>query len=157
MGNAVHQITDSLLIVNSGAPTHDVIAFIQAEVLLANFFFTNDRLLEGRYHSSAAISLALSSQLNLQHTIQPQETATSGGQTLLSGLPPPEDPIQVGERVNAFWTVHSLYKTWAVALESPSAVWAGEGSFGAQVEIPWPLSMDACEKVRSSYIAKCPT
>ena len=143
LGNAVRQVTDALSLVNSEVPTHDVISFIQAEVLLSNYFFTYGRLLEGRYYSSAAITLALSYKLNMK----PRDAGSPASPTLLSALPPPEDPIEVGERVNAFWTAHALYKAWAVALESPSAVWAGEGSFGAQVEISWPLSMDACEKV----------
>lgn len=150
LGNAVQQVADALMIVNTGAPTHDVIAFIQAEVLLANYFFTQDRILEGRYHSSAAISLALSCKLHLQQSIRPRNTdPIPETSALLSGLPPPEDLIQVGERVNAFWTVHTLYKTWAVAMGAPINVWAGEGNFGTQpdLEIPWPLSMDACENV----------
>ncbi|THH32798.1 hypothetical protein EUX98_g1384 [Antrodiella citrinella] len=143
LADAVRQITYSLVITDTDTPTHDIIAFIQAEVLLANYFFTHDRVLEGKYHSSAALSLALSCKLNLRPSSQYQN---SGSRTLLSGLPPPEDHIQLGERVNAFWTVHSLYQTWAVVLDSAASLWAGEGSFGARVEIPWPLSMDTCEK-----------
>ncbi|TCD69269.1 hypothetical protein EIP91_008204 [Steccherinum ochraceum] len=147
LGLVLEQVASSLSIINSGPLSHDFISFIQAEVLLANYFFTNDRLLEGRYHSSAAVSLTLSLQLNLQKSIRIQDAGLSEpSATLLSGLPSPDDLIQIGERVNAFWTVHSLYKAWAAVLDLPSTVWAGEGPPGTQVEIPWPLSMDACEK-----------
>ncbi|THH30304.1 hypothetical protein EUX98_g3889 [Antrodiella citrinella] len=104
LDDAVEKISSAVFTVDdTGTPTHDVIALIQAESLLANYFFTCDRTLEGRYHSSAAISLALSCRLNLRQSIE-QDADSSSSSTLLS--------------------TYYLYKTWTVALGSPSAIWA---------------------------------
>ncbi|TCD70198.1 hypothetical protein EIP91_004378 [Steccherinum ochraceum] len=143
----VVQQASGFLLTDGGNPTRSVMAFIQAEVLLANYFFTTDRLLEGRYHGSAALSLVLSCRLNLRTTLQPSATQESSSRApRQASIQTPHDFVQIGERVNAFWTVCSLYKAWAAASGAPSTIWAGEGSSGLRIEIPPPLSMEACEK-----------
>ncbi|KAJ4485703.1 hypothetical protein J3R30DRAFT_1394854 [Lentinula aciculospora] len=51
-----------------GSHPQKVLHTIQAEVLLANYFFSSGRLLEGRYHVSTAMSLCVGSGLNKIHS-----------------------------------------------------------------------------------------
>ncbi|KAJ7019693.1 hypothetical protein C8F04DRAFT_1404156 [Mycena alexandri] len=104
---------------------------LQAEVLLSYFFFASGRVLEGKYHSAAAISLSLSSSL---HLVRSQSRDTSGT------LSPAVDDVEEGERIHAWWTVMVMDKCWAVGLcETPS--FAHRDSL-AMVDAPWPLESD---------------
>ena len=60
LSRAVHLLSGSLFLANTEARGHGIIGVIQAEVLLSNYFFSLGRFLEGRYHCSAAASLAIS-------------------------------------------------------------------------------------------------
>lgn len=64
---AVHSVSGSLFIDSTAQRGQAVTYGIQAEILLANFYLANGRFLEGRYHVSAAVSLAVSCKLNLVH------------------------------------------------------------------------------------------
>ncbi|KAJ7656227.1 hypothetical protein B0H17DRAFT_1265230 [Mycena rosella] len=104
---------------------------LQAEILLAYFFFASGRALEGKYHTAAAISLSLSSSLHLIRS----ETHSSPGI-----LPPARDATEEGERIHAWWTVMILDKCWAVGLsEEPG--FAHRDNL-AIVDTPWPLEVD---------------
>ncbi|KAF7344995.1 Zn(2)-C6 fungal-type domain-containing protein [Mycena venus] len=104
---------------------------LQAEVLLSYFFFASGRALEGKYHTSGAISLSLSSSL---HLIRSQNRSSPGI------LHPPADTIEEGERIQAWWTVMILDSCWAVGLcETPG--FAHRDSV-AMVDTPWPLESD---------------
>ncbi|KAK0221640.1 hypothetical protein IW262DRAFT_918868 [Armillaria fumosa] len=105
-----------------------IIQCIQAEVLLAHYFFRKARMLEGRYHSGAAVSLVLSARL---HKIRSVE----GGGPLV--LPPPTDYIEEGERIKAFWTVFVLDNCWTTADGSPSNFLCT--SPDSRIDLPWPL------------------
>ncbi|KAL0564943.1 hypothetical protein V5O48_017092 [Marasmius crinis-equi] len=61
---------------------------IQAQVLLANYFFLEDRTLKGKYHLGMAVSLVSSARLYTYASV--------------------ED----GEKVNAFWMVYSMHSVW---------------------------------------------
>ncbi|KAI0792128.1 hypothetical protein C8Q75DRAFT_805167 [Abortiporus biennis] len=142
----IHKLSSSLFIEQRDR-THEVLYIIQAEVLLANYLFFNRRFLEGRYHCSAAISLALTCRLNFirSGSTTPIRTGTSLTLTTvlgnIAGLPIPIDQIQEGERINAFWTVYILDKCWSVALGSPSSI-NEDGVYATQIDTPWPLSME---------------
>ncbi|TFY57751.1 hypothetical protein EVJ58_g6830 [Rhodofomes roseus] len=101
---------------------------IQAEVILANYFFCVGRQLEGRYHCSAAVALVLSAQL---HKIRSLSTSDSH-----SPLGQPLDRIEEGQSINAFWTVFAIDKGWCVASGSPSQL------DGSNIDTPWPLDME---------------
>ena len=58
------------------------------------------------------------------------------------------DPIEEGERIDAFWQVYILDKAWAVALKSPSSI-SEDGLWGTQIDTPWPLRMQEYEQVCS--------
>ncbi|KAJ7156162.1 hypothetical protein C8R46DRAFT_1226397 [Mycena filopes] len=114
-----------------------VLHTLQAEVLLAYWFFAAGRVLEGKYHSAAAVSLGLSGGLHLVRSRT--QSATGPGV-----LPPAGDVVEEGERIHAWWAVMVMDKCWAVGLcETPS--FAHRDSL-AMVDTPWPLECDDYEK-----------
>jgi len=96
-----------------------VLHTIQAEVLLATYFFSLGRFLEGKYHVANAVGIVVGSGLHL-------------GVGLDDG-----DVIQRAERINAAWAVLNLDRAWAIALDS-------EPNFprGSRVNLPWPVDLD---------------
>lgn len=112
---------------------------IQAEVLLANYFFSHGRLLEGRYHALAAVALVTGSQL---HQLDPRVLSAGG------------DTVTAGERVRAFWTVASLDKVWSVAMNTPACM-SQNGRASIHISTPWPLSPEAYEQVSCARCVCC--
>lgn len=112
-----------------------VICTIQAEILLAQYFFTSGRLLEGRYHCLAAVALVTGSQLH-----QLDVAALSA------------DPVSAGERIRAFWTVLALDKIWAAAMNTPPSI-CQNGRSRISVTTPWPLATEAYDQVRDFCFA----
>ncbi|KAG7445764.1 uncharacterized protein BT62DRAFT_178732 [Guyanagaster necrorhizus] len=112
----------------SGNHPQRVIHCLQAEVLLAHYFFRKARMLEGKYHTSSAVSLVLSARL---HKIRSVE---GNGPSI---LPPPTDSIEEDERIKAFWTVFILDNCWTAADGSPSNF--SNGSPDGRIDLPWPL------------------
>ncbi|KAJ6600074.1 hypothetical protein B0H10DRAFT_2196467 [Mycena sp. CBHHK59/15] len=117
-----------------GQHPHRVIHSIQAEVLLSLYYLTLGRPVEGIYHSSAAVSLAISSELHLirsSHLIQPYFGV------LVTAFPPPVDALEEGERINAFWMVLIVNNYGVAAHGSPSAI-----SYDTPIDTPWPLNLE---------------
>lgn len=104
------------------------ISIIQTEILLAYYFFDCNRVVEGQVHANGAVSLALACGL---HKIEPGRHAAD------SLLPPPADPTEEQERVNAWWHVFMLEKLWTTALETPSVITEDRGP-DSVVDTPWP-------------------
>ncbi|KZT68936.1 hypothetical protein DAEQUDRAFT_765942 [Daedalea quercina L-15889] len=129
---AVQAVSSALVRV----PPYNIIYSIQAEVLLAHYFFAANRSLEGRYHSNAAVALSLSCRLN---KLRSSNNMPNPPGVLNVDLAPPADALEEGERINAFWCVFILDKSWSVRAGSPSHF---NGSPGAQVDIPWPLQIE---------------
>ncbi|KIY69900.1 hypothetical protein CYLTODRAFT_488502 [Cylindrobasidium torrendii FP15055 ss-10] len=124
---AVHLAASGL----AGA-ARDILHCIQTEVLLANYFYRNARVVEGKYHADTALSLALGS--GLHHTRSASRPSATSMQ-----LPPPLDATDEGERINGFWTVIALNGCW-YATECGASV--QNGLDGVQsVDTPWPLDM----------------
>ncbi|KAI0359774.1 hypothetical protein OH77DRAFT_1493304 [Trametes cingulata] len=123
---------------------YSVINLIQAEVLVANYFFSMSRFLEARYHCSAAVALALSCRLHKMRSSTDQGLGRAGArhgeQVREYSLPPPRDAIEEGERMRGFWVVYVMDKSWAVAMGSPSH-FNGIAQSGSHVDTPWPLEM----------------
>ncbi|KAL1949573.1 hypothetical protein VTO73DRAFT_8454 [Trametes versicolor] len=117
---------------------YSVINLIQAEVLVANYFFTMSRFLEGRYHCSAAVALALSCRLQKMRSSADHGIGRMGTQVREYNLPPPRDAIEEGERMRGFWYVYAMDKSWAVAMGSPSHF---NGAAQSGLDTPWPLEM----------------
>ena len=122
---------------------YSLIQIIQAEVMLAHYFFCMGRLVEGKYHTSVALAHVLSARL---HKIRSETSVAKESDPLADSQ---EDGIEEGERINAFWTVYALEKEWANVSGSPSPRTAqDEPSFTVDViDTPWPLDIDAYEVV----------
>ncbi|KAJ6566550.1 hypothetical protein B0H19DRAFT_1066840 [Mycena capillaripes] len=115
---------------------------IQAEVLLSHYFLRNMRFLEGKYHITAAVSLAISSRF---HRIRSGDSNSYAGQGPLGSvsrrLPSPRNATGEVERINAFWTVLTLDNCWTTADGSPSNI--SYTAVDARIDTPWPLDINA--------------
>lgn len=145
LARAISALTDALGDFDARTRTHA----LQAEVLLAQYFFCLGRFLEGRYHANAAVSLALSCDL---HAIRAAGGAPAGLASLVGihgifDLAAPRDVIEEGERVNAFWAVFNIDRCWSFAVGSPPIL-CDDAALGTQIDTPWPLEMEDYELVR---------
>ena len=122
----------------SGNHPYKVIHSIQAEVLLATFFFSNGRFFEGKYHVANAVSTAVSAELHKIRSTRPISPAT---------IPPHHDGIEEGERIICAWTVFNLDKCWAVALGDSPNFEHSNHALASKIDTPWPLDMDEFEQV----------
>jgi hypothetical protein len=112
---------------------------IQTEVLLCQYFLHKGRLLEAQYHLSVAVSyIVLGDLSNIQGSRAPG--------SLKPPTVSPQDYIEEGESIIAFWTVFSLDKLWSSILDFPSN-FTSESKGPAQVDTPWPLEMEEYERV----------
>jgi hypothetical protein len=126
------------------------VQLIQTHALLAVYFYHTGRVYDGRYHTGAAAALALQCGLHQMRSEQPPApVATPGVRALGLGLPPPEDAVEEGERINAFWTVYAQDHVWAVVLGVSAIISDAHGDSRMQVDTPWPLDMAQYECVRA--------
>lgn len=132
----------------SSAQPQDTLHVLQAEILLAYYFFHNGRLIEGKFHSSAAVSLAVMCNLHKQGSNGSEPIATQPSGPLSFGLPAPRDPIEEGERIHAWWTTFILDKCWVVALGSPSTILEDDNNTNTRIDAPWPLDLEKYGTVR---------
>lgn len=121
-----------------------VMYILQAEILLANYYFAQDRTLESAYHCSAASAIVLACKLH--HTRSARDIPGVFAGTMQFRLDPPADHVEEGERMNAFWVAYILDKCLSFALGSPSAL-TDEEEKGTQIDVPWPLDTSAYEQV----------
>lgn len=129
-----------------------VLHVMQAEVLIAQFFFTHGRILEGRYHANAAVSLAVSYGF---HRISLSSCEASSGSDRLGGssslgllnqtLPPVKTCVEFGERVNVFWAVYNIDRCWTVV--GNPCIMSDDPAHGTQIDTPWPWDMHEYEMV----------
>ncbi|KAJ3866117.1 hypothetical protein EV359DRAFT_37269 [Lentinula novae-zelandiae] len=147
-------LRDTALDLSTSDPhPHRFMHTIQAETLLGYYFFRNGNILEAKRHTSSAASLALGCRLNTLRSSQQQQWSSNpilaSAPVVLGGsisLPPPQDPIEEGERINAFWAVFTLYRDVAVAVDPPRSVCGVFDAPGCQIDTPWPLDMDMYKK-----------
>ncbi|KAH8108630.1 hypothetical protein DFH11DRAFT_1820528 [Phellopilus nigrolimitatus] len=125
---------------------------MQAEILLAQYFFSLGRLLEGRYHANAAVTLSVSCGLHrISRSPSPAFSRISFGSSANLGiglfeLAAPRDALELGERVRVFWMIYITDHCWSVALGAP-CVLADDGVLGTQINTPWPLEVDEYERI----------
>jgi len=143
LSRAVQHTSNAL----SGSHPQQFLHALQAEILLAYYFFGKGRFLEGKYHSSAAASLAVSGGLNKIRSAGDSSSTASFVDNRSVALPPPRDAVEEGERINGFWTALVLDKCWSVALGSPSN-FTDDNVLGTRIDTPWPLDGSAYEQVR---------
>ncbi|RPD64112.1 hypothetical protein L226DRAFT_569591 [Lentinus tigrinus ALCF2SS1-7] len=110
---------------------------MQAEVLLANYFYNGGRQLEGVYHTNAAVSIAIASRLHMIRSSRRSRTAADAN---TYSLPMPVDTLEEGERINGFWTVFILDRCWAMASGSAPA-FTDDEAMGTQIDTPWPMDL----------------
>lgn len=121
---------------------------MQAEVLIAYYFFRTGRCLEAKYHASGAATIALACGLHtLRSSNQTSPSPISVAPNQISSLPQPRDTVEEGERINGFWTVFMLCKNLAVAVEAPENVCGIFEAPGVPIDTPWPLDMESYKEV----------
>ncbi|KAJ7187400.1 Zn(2)-Cys(6) binuclear cluster domain-containing protein [Mycena filopes] len=120
----------------SGGHPRRVLHTIQAEVLLSLYYLTLGRPVEGIYHSTAAVSLALSAGLHLIKSSSHLTLQRSFG-VLETPFQPPANALEEAESINAFWTVLIVNNYWAAAHGSPSAI----PYHDTPIDTPWPLEV----------------
>ena len=125
-----------------------LVNYIQASCLLAVFFFSKGRLLEGYHQVCSTARFAIGCELHKitspVWTGEPRAQAsrnTSRRRTDLLGLP--TSGVDLGERILAFWQVFNLDRFWSVATGLPSALTEEE------IETVWPRCFDDYETVRA--------
>ncbi|EJD07973.1 uncharacterized protein FOMMEDRAFT_150592 [Fomitiporia mediterranea MF3/22] len=131
---------------SSNAGRHRIQA-IQTEVLLALYFFNDSRIVEGRYHLSAASTAVVVCGL---HRLLASQDAPSSPTTLGSFpglvLDMPRNALDLGERINLFWAVYALVRCWGVALGSPPTIPDGPAQDVA-IKSPIPKALDKYQNV----------
>ncbi|GJE98222.1 C6 transcription factor domain-containing protein [Phanerochaete sordida] len=136
LAQAVQGVSAALFLASAGERGHALLGAVQAEVLLAHYFFALGRFLEGRYHGGAAASLALTCRL---HALGPPAPPGPGaGPAPGQALPAPRDAVEHGERVDAFWTVYVLDQCWSGALGAAPAL--APGGAAHRIATLWPLA-----------------
>ncbi|GJE90945.1 Zn(II)2Cys6 transcription factor [Phanerochaete sordida] len=121
----------------------DIMHAIQAEILLAYYFFECNRLLEGQQHVSGALSLARSCKL---HKFGPGPHAPN------AALPPALDSTEEQMRVNAWWQLFALEKAWTTALDTPSLI--TERRADSVIDTPWPRDQQGNQSAYGQTVQK---
>ena len=134
----VQRATQEAATALSGNHPQKVMHSIQAEVLLATYFFSTGSFFQGKYHVANAVSTAVSAGLHKLRSSGPTSPVT---------LPPHRDVIEEGERIICAWNVFNLDKCWAVALDDTPNFEHSTHALAAKIDTPWPLDMDEFEQV----------
>lgn len=142
LSQAVRQTNISLSIFHPQVVLHT----IQAQVLLAHYFFRTSRFLEGRYHINAAVSLCIRSGLHKLRTVRATIPIVQCPTDTQSSLPVPQDAIEEGQMINGFWTAFIADRCWSACLDTPSLM-TDDDTLGTQIDTPWPLDMEGYEQV----------
>ncbi|KAF9021637.1 hypothetical protein BDZ89DRAFT_1137881 [Hymenopellis radicata] len=106
---------------------HNIVQLIQAEVLLAQYFFKNARMVEGRYHTGLALSIVFGAGF---HKIGSTQASNCTERAI--NVAPSKDLVEEGERIGAFWTVVALNNCWTTRESNVSY---------DDIDTPWPLEM----------------
>jgi hypothetical protein len=106
---------------------------IQAQVLLATYFFRNNCLLQAEVCANGAAILALECKL---HEIRSSRVSNS----VLLDVVLPIDAIEEGERIRGFWAVAFLHTSLGLTFGSHRAFCLLD-SPGADIDTPWPLEI----------------
>jgi hypothetical protein len=127
---------------------------IQAKILLIVYYFRIGQFLAGRHEAYSASSLAVACGLHKIRTAQPMPAFTSFVDQIDLTLPEPQDQIEEGERINAFWAVFLMDRCLAVAFGPPLVI-SDMDAPGMQIDTPWPLEMETYERVRTLFFCVC--
>ncbi|KAJ3794902.1 Zn(2)-Cys(6) binuclear cluster domain-containing protein [Lentinula aff. detonsa] len=134
---------------SSPHPMH-ILHGIQAEILLAVYFFHTGRLMEGKYHINSAVSLTLSSgyhKLGSGISTQPEMRSPSESVPVVRR----DDTILEEEKVQAFWMTFTLANCWGVVGGSmPSMVFECHGEL---IDTPWPRNDAGLEVSYTAFLS----
>ncbi|KAL5513545.1 hypothetical protein ACEPAH_3944 [Sanghuangporus vaninii] len=118
---------------------------LQAEVLLAQYYYCLGHILRARYHTSAAVSLTYIHGLE-----RSRFTGDTQRVSLDSGLsasrfrePPLRGDIESTERARLFWAVFVLDTCWSAAMKMPCLL-SDNVESGTQINTPWSIQTDPC-------------
>jgi hypothetical protein len=139
-----HAATDPL-----GSHPDTILHTLQAEILLAYYLLRIGRFLEAKTHTASAVSIAVSAGL---HRIRAPvytryTTGLAADPTMSVSLPPPQDTIEEGERINGFWSVLMLHKYIMIALEPTMSVCGTLEAPGMHIDTPWPMDVNDYSEV----------
>ncbi|KAJ6448561.1 hypothetical protein C8R47DRAFT_934920, partial [Mycena vitilis] len=120
---------------------------LQAEVLLSYFFLRTADFLEARTHTATAVALVVGAGLHEIRSLHQPDTPLIGIAATATApgglrLRPPADPLEEGERINAFWAVFMLDKYVSIALDPPHRICGVFEGLGMRIDTPWPLELD---------------
>ncbi|KDQ18702.1 hypothetical protein BOTBODRAFT_42304 [Botryobasidium botryosum FD-172 SS1] len=111
--------------------------FIVASALLARYYAFKGRLLESQAMSGANARFGYALGL---HKIPSRIWKRSAGNAhgpYATLLPPPKDPIELGERINVFWALFLNDRAISLGTGSPCAI------RDTDIETPWPAPIEA--------------
>ncbi|KAF9497924.1 hypothetical protein BDN71DRAFT_1443988 [Pleurotus eryngii] len=122
---------------------HRVLHTIQAEVLLAYYFWRNGKILEAKTHAGGAVSLAIGCGLHRWRSARPPPMPGIGVVVENTGnVMSPRDSVEEGEIINGFWAVWTLHKSLSAAVDPAGALCGALDAPGILVDTPWPLDME---------------
>lgn len=104
---------------------------LQAEILIANYFFLRGHIQEGKSHINTAM---LISTVHRAHKIRRISN--------LDGV----EVIEQWERVEGFWATYLLDKAWSIAGGLPSSFPDGLTD-ESRIDAPWPLDLQQFKNV----------
>ncbi|KAL5532518.1 hypothetical protein ACEPAF_4292 [Sanghuangporus sanghuang] len=125
---------------------------MQAEVLLSQYFFSLGRLLEGRYHTNAAVSLSVSCGLHRTRPTRDSETLRPQASSAFNALelPSARTALEYGERIRLFWNIFVLDRCWSTVLGVPCLL-TDDPVLGTQIDIDWPMDIADYEESQANF------
>ncbi|WVR04759.1 hypothetical protein IAU60_001771 [Kwoniella sp. DSM 27419] len=121
------------------APSSDrLLDSIRAAMLLCCYSYANGRHHEGWLMAGLAMRLVMSTGLHQIPSLifRPPPTINPFLRNKVPLLPPPEDAIELAERVHAFWCVYAVERCGALATGFPSVI------SDADISTPFGLPLD---------------
>ncbi|KAL5531075.1 hypothetical protein ACEPAG_3951 [Sanghuangporus baumii] len=123
---------------------------LQAEILLAQYYYCLGHILRARYHTSTAVTLAYIHGLEGSRSAgdAPRVSFDSGLSASLFHEPPLRGDLESTERVHLFWAVFVLDTCWSAALKMPCRL-SDNVESGTQINMPWSIQTNACASGRT--------
>ncbi|KAG7095157.1 hypothetical protein E1B28_005936 [Marasmius oreades] len=132
LATTLHETAQGL----AGAHPDRLLQTIQAEVLVANYFFLYGRALEGKYHVTAAVSLVLGAGFHKIGSSQQQALPRLGLDAPLSL----ESVAKEIENIRALWMVLIMNHCWTSA--DGAASYIAYDHPESRIDAPWPVDIE---------------
>ena len=135
--------------------SESILHTLQAGVLIAQYLFSQNRYIEARDISRAAVSLALRYGFHNPSSVYPQDIGSSGHAELEGStrdIITARSAEEYGERLNVFWAIYNVDRSWAICSESN--IWEDDPFAEVRIDAPWPLDLQQYEKVNSNCSSK---